>query len=189
MVSETKTIGKYRIDIIQDESPESPRTWDNLGTIVSKKGYGDEHEFNWNDYNSYDEYQKDIERKKNVGVILSVYKYEHGGVVLNTKGFSCPWDSCQIGFIYITKEKIREEYSVKRITKDIIERVTKYLESEIKTYSQYLNGEVYGYRVFKVENGEEEELDSCWGFYGEDECMEEAEGMVRYYIENEKELV
>jgi hypothetical protein len=26
-----------------------------------------------------------------------------------------------------------------------------------------------------------EELDSCWGFYGEEECMTEAEGIVDYY--------
>jgi hypothetical protein len=29
------------------------------------------------------------------------------------------------------------------------------LKSEVETYDQYIRGDVYGYRVFKVENGEE----------------------------------
>jgi hypothetical protein len=39
------------------------------------------------------------------------------------------------------------------------------LESEVKMYSQYLSGDVYGYVV-----GEE----SCWGFYGIDAAREAA---------------
>jgi hypothetical protein len=38
--------------------------------------------------------------------------------------------------------------------------------------------------VTTCEQGREhtEELESCWGFYGEDDCLEEAEGVVKYYM-------
>ena len=88
-----------------------------------------------------------------------------------------------------------KEFGVKRITKEIIEKVTNILEGEVKTYDQYLTGDVYGYKVFKVSEcslGHEhkEEVDSCWGFYGEEECMSEGEGIVEYYMNlKENEVV
>ena len=56
-----------------------------------------------------------------------------------------------------------------------------HIESEMEVYDQYLRGEVYGYTLTKHvveqetcphcgevirEHEEEEEVDSCWGFYG-----------------------
>jgi hypothetical protein len=75
------------------------------------------------------------------------------------------------------------EYGGKIVTKKLKDRVTEYLKNEVETYDQFLTGDVYGYRVFKVENGEEEELDSCWGFYGEDECIDEGKGIMDYLLE------
>jgi hypothetical protein len=71
-----------------------------------------------------------------------------------------------------------QEYGGKIVTQKLKDRVTEYLKGDVETYDQYLRGDVYGYRVFKVETCElgcehEEELDSCWGFYGEEECMKE----------------
>jgi hypothetical protein len=67
------------------------------------------------------------------------------------------------------------------------------LKGEVQTYDQYLTGDVYGYKVYKVttcDHGHEheEDLDSCWGFYGEEECISEAKGIVEYYMEK-KEVV
>lgn len=78
-----------------------------------------------------------------------------------------------------------KEYGGKIVTQKLKERVTEYLKGEVETYDQYLTGDVYGYKVFKVENGEEEELDSCWGFYGQEDCMLEGVGIVEYYISQE----
>ena len=33
-------------------------------------------------------------------VILPLYLYDHSGITMNTCGFSCPWDSGQVGWIY-----------------------------------------------------------------------------------------
>jgi hypothetical protein len=187
-IVETETIGKYRIDIIQDTDPESPRTWDNLGTMVcfhSRYNLGDKHDYNHNDYSGWEEMKDDIIKRENVGVILPLFLYDHSGITMNTTGFSCRWDSGQVGFIFISKEKIRGEYGVKRVSKKMLNRVEGYLVGEVETYNQYLTGDVYGYRITDTET--DEELDSCWEFYGSDYCMEEGKSIVEYYME--KELV
>ena len=178
--------GNFIVRTYQEDSPESPRSWDNLGTMVcfhNRYNLGDKHDYNSNDYNGWDEMEKDIIKRENVGVILPLYLYDHSGITMNTTGFSCNWDSGRVGFIFISKQKMLEEYGGKIVTQKLKDRVEGYLKSEVETYDQFLTGDVYGYRVFKEENGVEEELDSCWGFYGEDTCMEEGVGIMEYYIE------
>ena len=192
--TQSKQIEKYLIEIYPEDSPSSPREWDNLGTMVCfhrRYTLGDKHDYSFRDYNSWDEMEKAIIKNENVGVILPLYLYDHSGITMNTTGFSCGWDSGQVGFIYISKEKILKEYGGKIVTKKLKERVEGYLKSEVNTYDQYLTGDVYGYKVFKLETCDKgcehrEEIDSCWGYYGEDSCMEEAEGIVKWHIENEK---
>ena len=189
-MSTEKRIGNYLIEIIQDNDPQSPREWDNLGKMICFHGrydLGDKHDYQSNDYSGWSEQRKDIEKKENVCVMLPLYLYDHSGITMSTSPFGCRFDSRCVGFIYVTKEQVRKEYGVKRINKKLIEKVTKVLEGEVKTYDQYLTGDVYGYRISKItecELGHEhkEEVDSCWGFYGEDECMTEAEGIVDYHI-------
>ena len=178
--------GNYITRTYYDDSPESPRSWDNLGTMVcfhKRYDLGEKHDYRFNDYNSWDEMEKDIIKRENVGVILPLYLYDHSGITMNTTGFGCQWDSSQVGFIFISKQKMLQEYGGKIVTQKLKDRVTEYLKGEVKTYDQYIRGDVYGYRVFKVENGEEEELDSCWGFYGEEECMSEGVGIMDYLLE------
>jgi hypothetical protein len=184
-----KRIGNYLIEIKQDMSPESPREWYNLGKMIcfhNRYSLGDKHDYNSNDYSGWDEQLKVISKNEDVCVILPVYLYDHSGITMKTTSFGCPWDSGQVGWIFISKEKVRKEYSVKRISKKLKERITGYLINEVKTYDQYLTGDVYGYEISKITKcdlGHEhtEELDSCWGFFGESECMKEAEGIVEYY--------
>ena len=189
-MSTEKRIGNYLIEVIQENDPQSPREWDNLGKMICFHGrydLGDKHDYRSNDYSGWEEQRKDIEKKENVCVMLPLYLYDHSGITMNTTGFSCRWDSGQVGWIVVSKEQVRKEYGVKRINKKLIEKVTNILENEVKIYDQYLTGDVYGYRISKItecELGHEhkEEVDSCWGFYGEDECMTESEGIVEYYL-------
>jgi hypothetical protein len=190
MNTEEKRIGNYLIEIIQDDYTDGPREWDNLGKMIcfhSRYNLGDKHDYQFYDYNSYDEQRKDIEKTENTCVILPLYLYDHSGITISTSPFGCNWDSGQVGWIIVSKENVRKEFGVKRITKEIIEKVTNILEGEVKTYDQYLTGDVYGYRVSKVtecELGHEhkEEVDSCWGYYGVEECMTEGESVVNYYL-------
>ena len=103
----TYTHGNTKLEIHNDESPESPRTWDNLGKMIChhrRYNLGDEHTINPNHYNSYDEMRKAIIRKEDVAVILPMYMYEHSGISIATTPFNCPWDSGQIGFIIASKK-------------------------------------------------------------------------------------
>ncbi|MBE3585396.1 MAG: hypothetical protein IMW94_04390 [Thermoanaerobacter sp.] len=98
-------------------------------------------------------------------IILPLYLYDHSGLAMNTTGFSCPWDSGQVGWIYVTKEKVREWFGVKRVTRKVRDRAVAVLEAEVKEYSQWLKGDTYGYIL---EDAEGNVIDSCWGFFGTD---------------------
>ena len=104
-------------------------------------------------------------------VILPLYLYDHSGITMSTSSFSCRWDSGQVGWIYITAEKIIEEYG--QDTPEQREEVKGYLQGEVETYDQYLTGDIWGFtleRMDTCDQGEEHahHEDSCWGFYGTD---------------------
>ncbi|SNS23209.1 hypothetical protein SAMN05446037_1006135 [Anaerovirgula multivorans] len=42
-------------------------------------------------------------------VILPLYLYDHSGITMSSSPFSCQWDSVQVGWIFCTKERFREE--------------------------------------------------------------------------------
>jgi hypothetical protein len=105
--------------------------------------------------------------------ILPLYLYDHSGITMNTTGFSCPWDSGQVGVIFMSPQTVAKEG---------ISDPEGYLKGEVKTYDQYLRGEVFGY-ILKNASGEE--VDSCWGYYGLDHCKEEAGEMALSVSEKE----
>lgn len=195
---ETIKQGNYLLEIFQDESTDSPREWDNMGTMICfhrRYNLGDKNDIiNSNDFNSWSEQREWIEKNLKTAVLLPLYLYDHSGITISTSPFSCPWDSGQIGWIFVTKDKVREEYQVKRITKDIIEKATKVLKGEVETYDQFLTGDVYGYRLSKVNVIDDccvhkESVHSCWGFYGEEWAIKEGKELMEYHIENDSKSV
>jgi hypothetical protein len=185
---------KYELEIEHDNDPLNPRTeWDNLGTMVCfHKSYnlGDKTDYKSGNYDSWDELEKDIIKCENVGVILPLYLYDHSGITMNTTGFSCNWDSGRVGFIFISKEKMLKEYGGKIVTKKLKDKVTEYLKGEVETYDKYLTGDVHIYKLYEVTTcdlGHEhkELVESCGGYFGEEECRSEGESMMKYYMENE----
>lgn len=175
---ETITYKNYTIEIENDESAMNPREeWDNSGTMVcfhKRYDLGDkDHGYRTDDYNSWDELEKDIKKKEDVACILPIYMYDHSGITINTTGFSCQWDSGQIGFIFVSKAKAREIWGWKVLTQKRLNSIEGYLKGEITTYDHFLTGSVYGYTVKK----DDEEFDSCWGFFGSDH---EKSGLMEY---------
>jgi len=165
---------------------ESPREWDNLGTMVCfhrRYDLGDKHNYNHNDYDSWEEMERAIIKNENVAVILPLYLYDHSGITMNTTGFSCGWDSGQVGFIFISKQKALQEYGGKKVGKKLKERLVTYLTDEVETYDQYISGDVYQFEILD-ENGEFE--DSCGGFYGSDITKN---GILDYVSSEDRELV
>lgn len=168
--------GGYTLRVEVDEHvDESPRNWCNLGTMVCwhhRYNLGDEHD--WRDPDDFIEWMKEQGDKL---IVLPLYLYDHSGITMSCAPFSCPWDSGQVGFIFVTADTVRAEYGWKRITKARRAKIEEYLRGEVETYDRYLRGEVYGYTVSRGD----EEIDSCWGFYGEpEEVMKEAVSAMEY---------
>ena len=157
----------YTIDIIHDDCPSNPREdWDNFGTMVcwhSRHNLGDSH-----DYERPEDFTIDMADKDHI--ILPLYLYDHSGITMSTSSFSCKWDSGQVGYIYVSKEKIKKE----GLEDKTVEEIELYLTSEVKTYDNYLQGFVYGYQVI---NPDGDEKNSCWGFFGDDH---ENSGLLEY---------
>lgn len=156
-MTETFKVNDLIVKIINDDNFESPRDWDNVGTIVcwhSRYNLGDEQP-----RETPEEYRD--EYVPDTALTLPLYLYDHSGITMRTSPFSCPWDSGQVGFIYAPK-------GFEGMTDEMI---LKCLETEVKTYDQYLTGDVWGYQI---DAPEEDCIESCWGFYGEDVCIQEA---------------
>ena len=158
----------YNINIYQDSDPESPREWCNIGKMLcfhNRYNLGDEDikdewieklECKVKDVFDYCD-EKDLiewlKKEKKAVVILPLFLYDHSGISMRCypHGQHVSWDCGQVGFIYVTKEDIKKEYGNKKVTKKEIEKI---LTAEVKTYSQYIEGSVYGYMIEKNEDEE-----------------------------------
>lgn len=158
------------LEIFQTDA-DNPRDWDNLGKMICfhrRYDLGDKHDYNHNDYESWEEMKSAIINKENPLVILPLYLYDHSGITMNTTGFSCNWDSGQVGWIYVTKKQldiIGTHIIDDETYPEFVARLEKYLIAEVEVYDQYLTGDVYG---FSLTNSEGNEIDSCCGFFGTD---------------------
>ncbi len=107
--------------------------------------------------------EKMIEFVHNKYIILPVYLYDHSGITINTTGFLCRWDSGQVGFIYVGKEKVKKEFGWKKLSPKRERIIKSILRGEIETFDQYIRGEVYICNIQDIEN--EDNSDTCGGLY------------------------
>jgi len=242
---ETETIADYKIEIFPDSQNESPREWDNLGTMICfHRNYnlGDKHKYSGiseavadiiKDHCTQEEKRSFILKKSkdlagyisrisqlrdllkyqnnsdNDGLIdqiaswinltpndlpdsigwMPLYLYDHSGITMNTSGFSCRWDSGQVGIIYCPLKKFISEGCQIKDDETELQALERYLKGEVKTYDQFLTGDIYGFKIQKVKNcnccgqDDSEEIDSCWGFYGKEDCLAEAKAIVKARLE------
>jgi hypothetical protein len=100
-------------------------------------------------------------------VWLPVYALIHSGIWLSTttsfNGYTCQWDTSFAGIVYVENYKIIEEYG--DLSADSRSKAITYLEFEVKTYEQYLQGDIYGFTTLDAEG---DAIDSCGGFFGSD---------------------
>jgi hypothetical protein len=163
----------YQVIVEYDDDADTPRNWDNVGTValVDRCHYefGDERL-------NMDELETITNDPNNI--VLPVYMYDHSGITINTTGFSCPWDSGQVGIIYCTKEKAVYEWGKKICTAKVRHRAVEYMKGEIETLDDYLTGNVFGFRVLDPEGND---VESCWGFVGDEKyCLEEGLAAAHY---------
>lgn len=160
------------LEVYQDIDPSSPREWDNLGIMVighKKYDFGDNDTgVPMDQFESWDEMQWYIEGTLRAIACLPIYMYDHSGITINTTGFSCPWDSGQVGFIFTTQKKLDEmgvTLNNGEEWDDFVQRIKDSLVGEVSTMDDYVTNNVYG---FRVKDPDGEELNSCWGFFGSD---------------------
>lgn len=176
----------YTYKIVQDpDCWDNPRDWDNLGTMVCwhrRCSMGDE---TIRDAGGKSQFQTaqdvaDFCQRKDV-ISLPVYLYEHSGQTVRTYPFGDRWDSGQVGFIFVTKEKVRQHWGVKKISNKLANKAKTILVGEVETYDDWLTGNVWGYQVFQ----DGEEIDACWGYFGEEgrkQAEAEAQDEIAYYM-------
>ncbi|MDE2103054.1 MAG: hypothetical protein KGL39_37765 [Patescibacteria group bacterium] len=182
---------------------ESPRdAFDNLSHFcLTARHYNLPNDDNveWDDFGGWREAASATIPKGSVA--RWVWMYEHSGVVIRTSPlefgddhklsnpFHDPWDSGIIGFAYITPEEIAENWPTTTSHSEAWspqEMALTAIDADVETYSQYLNGEVYGMIVEERTHCDhdcdhwDEAEDSCFGFYGFDSVMEEAKSYLAH---------
>ena len=215
---------RLKINIYADDNPENPREWDNVGTIVcwhnrynlgdvdGRKEYGDPKDFlaklagvDYEDEGSelsklggkelINALLKEVEKTH---LIMPLFLYDHSGISMSVSNdgypFNCRWDSGQVGWIYVSHERIREEWNdgentLPKPTEEQLTKARTYLEGEIATYTEYIEGNVYGYMI----EDDGEEFGGCWGFYGYDNekfrLLDHARDEVDCYLAKKKKKV
>lgn len=125
-------------------------------------------------------------------IFMPLFLYDHSGITMNTCGYSCRWDSGQVGYIYTDRKTILDSNAYYRNKKGKSTKITKnnwkkaaylWMEGEVEEYDQYLTGEVYGIieEEYDAEGDTWEETDSCWGFFNSKFGSELIEDVARNY--------
>jgi hypothetical protein len=227
---ESFIVSGLTVNIFPDSDPESPREWDNLGTMVcshSNYNLGDKPYDEFSDTESFllsllsikeaerlekleshlqakafdatrgtaygsevyrarygearDNYRAALQTAaERVAIILPLFLYDHSGITISTCSFADPWDSGQVGFIYVSLATVRKEYNARAVTAAVRAKAVACMQHEVETYADFLEGNAYGYTV---EDADGVELDSCWGFYGFDYCKDAAHDSAAHIAE------
>lgn len=184
----TETCLSHTIYILPDDSPESPRSWSNLCTMYCwhrryllgdiQPSYPASEFFQWlmGEHLAKTKgrfINTALVSEANLSAYISkhffyspLYLYDHSGLTISTSKFSCPWDSGQVGYIVCEYERAQAHFNASPVWKiaydhDLESFTNQIIKDEVKTYDQFLRGEVYGYSIVgPVCN------DSCFGFYG-----------------------
>ncbi|RLC34633.1 hypothetical protein DRH14_02460 [Candidatus Shapirobacteria bacterium] len=166
--------GDEYLEIFYDDSPDSPREWDNLGHMLifhNRYSLGDENDIDKNQFSSWDDVENYLIEEEDAAVILPIYMYEHSGITIRTYPFASRWDSGQVGFIYAKKSEIGNLKKSK--VKDI-------LIKEVEVYDKFLRGEVFAYHRIK----DCDIIESCGGFFSIDDILSSNDDRTWEEVEN-----
>lgn len=169
----------YRVRIYRDWYP--PHPWDDgdpLGQIVH---WHPHQRFSNSDIchnrHDYPDPAAHLPRPLKDYLFVPLYMFDHSGIALSVDPFYCPWDSGQVGWVFVAKERVRKEFGWEVLTAKRIQEVKGFLRAAVEELNTYINGEVFGFVVEKAvtcptcghaEDEAWELTESCSGFYGTD---------------------
>jgi len=145
------------VEVHTDDDPLNPLLdCDPLGHYVCFHGrynLGTKHSFK--DPEELDKFMKETP----LAYSSPLYLYDHSGLTISASPFSCPWDSGQVGYMYVTEEQAEKEYG--KLTDEVLDKIERVMISQLEEYDYYLQGASYGFHIPELE-------ESCWGFLGHD---------------------
>lgn len=186
-----------RVKIVYDAYHTTPRSRDNLWKLCIRehRRYIFPNELDFDFDVSNDDYITQMQELDKKYYMFDLDCYEHSSISfsLSWKGMQCKFDTSKwCWFIAIPKEydwynldewsESKHKKEKIQITKEEAERIA---SGEIKTFNQYLNGEVFAAIVeaketrtnSKWETKEErEEQDSCWWYYDIEQAVADMVG-------------
>lgn len=179
--TETDAATGLSLTIIPDPCPLDPRKeFDHLGRMVCwhrRYRLGEDHA--WADPQDFL-----AEMSSRPHLRLPLYLYDHSGITISTRPFSCPWDSGQVGWIVIERARLLAEFGARRVTKRLREAGFDLLRAEVADYDQYLTGDVWDVRIKDTDG---EVLDSCGGFHGAEHAVEEGRAILAVCVAERRE--
>lgn len=133
------------------------------------EGAGKLHEFRSVD--SRDEFLASLKKSS---LFYLVDKYEHGNVHYSVSGSQnypdSRWDVAHGCAVFVPCEYIQDEYKKSKRKTTVAEAKEKFIKdsnSVLDSYSDFCNGEVYGYSIATYDKkGNILNEDECWGFIG-----------------------
>lgn len=174
---ESTKYGNNIIEVVYDSDPESPREWENVGTmdVLYRNLTIKESDIDYREIESEEQLLKAI-HDDGALVILPLMIYDHSGLHIYVGTTGDRWDSSRVGYIYATEKSIIANFGADYD----LAKVEELLRIEVELFDKYLKGEVYGYRIYaqttcgSCHHIEKEEVDSCYGFFSPEDAMERA---------------
>lgn len=175
----------YRLTVGYDDFDSNPREeFEPLATMLCfHRNYrlGDKNPYKESQFSSWDEFLAQIkEDYGELAIVQPLYLYDHSVQSISTESWvgrahHAEWDSGMVGFVFITKEKVKDEYGE---GPDALAKAQKYLDGEVKLYDLYLRNEVYSFTLEKLDTcgccgqSDDEVIGSGGGFYGYNDWKE-----------------
>lgn len=175
---EEESVHGYTVRVYYDEDPMNPRGWDNVGVMVCghrRYDLGDEQ--GPTHVETISELVEWARNERGATVVLPLYLLDHSGLAMRTGPFHEDpggWDSGIVGIIFDTPETLEN-------TGVLPEHVESALRGEVETYDSYLQGQVFGYVVTDYEG---DIVESCWGYFDEDDALAEGISSAEYLHEH-----
>jgi len=167
-----ETYKSHTLRIESDDDAQSPSEWDNTDAFLC--GWHSDFHVPPPGMKDSRDTQAWLDAFRATHWIYPIEAYIHSGVCLalqsegNFPGRQ--WDvSGNCGAVFLAKEHWKTRDSKKARAAAL---------ATVEEWNQYLSGDVWGY---VVEHGDWE--DSCWGFYGDEYCEQEAREVIDWHVE------